>query len=189
MIAVLTEATSAEDDAELALRASTGDRAAFGELYDRHAGRIIGFMRNRLRSAEDAEDLTHVVFLKAWKAMPQFRSGDAPFFAWLLVIAANTAASAFRRQRRLPTVALDPDRDSATNSAWEDRTVERLDTHAWLRKALPRLRPIQRRVLILRFAEDLDHAEVGQRINRSAGAVRVIQHRALLALRDLHPQS
>lgn len=179
----------AESDAELAARAATGDSAAFGELYSRHAGRITGFMRNRLRSSEDAEDLTHTVFLKAWKAMPQFRPGEAPFFAWLLVIAANTAASAQRKQRGRQTVPIDPDKEAVSTAAWEDGVTERLDTRAWLRDALPRLRPLQRTVLMLRFAEDLDHAEVGQRVNRTPGAVRVIQHRALLELRKCRAES
>jgi RNA polymerase sigma-70 factor (ECF subfamily) len=187
VVTLLPRARDTETDDALAAQAAGGDNAAFGELYRRYAARVLGFIRVRAAVQDEAEDLTQVVFLKAWKAMPRFRPGEAPFFAWLLVIAANTVVSAHRRRSRAMTAPLpDSGVGDRHSDAWEEATAARLDTEAWLRTALPRLGLLQRRVLFLRFVIGLDHAEVARRVGRSSTAVRVIQHRALNVLRSMN---
>src|SRR5256714_3521867 len=75
------------------------DPAAFGELYDRYAGRIYRFVRARIRDDGLAEDITAEVFLSALRHIKGYRDQGRPFSCWLYRIAVNAVASHYRNQR------------------------------------------------------------------------------------------
>lgn len=173
------------DDRQLLISAQDGNAEAFGALYERHAQSIFRFLFAHLDNRLDAEDLTEEVFIKVWRALPKYREQGIPFLAFLFRIARNTLIDHYRRggsekqQVSLEDVSL---RDGEPGPA--ERVLASF-YHEEIRKTLNALREDYRTVLVLRFIIELSPEETAQVMNRSVGAVRVLQHRALAALRAL----
>src|SRR5216117_744992 len=176
-----------DDDAALAVRASKGEAAAFGLLYDRHVEAIYRYVYYRVRDDAEAEDLTSDVFMRALKAMPRYEPRQA-FLAWLYRIARNAVIDRARRGKRqvsyedalehpTPDQIVDPD----------DQLLERAENSA-LRAALAKLTPLQQEVVVLRFLEGFSTQEIARIVGKREGTVRGIQFRAIGALRQLIPR-
>jgi RNA polymerase sigma-70 factor (ECF subfamily) len=171
----------ANDDTELVLRAIRHDQDAFGELYDRHVVRVYRHIYYMVGNAAEAEDLTAQTFLRAWEAIPRYQVRGAPFVSWLLRIAHNLGVSHLRSRRDSSQIhegIVDRKARRDPEQAYEQTADEEL-----VREAIMMLREEQRQVIILRFIEDLEYKEVAEIIGKSVAAIRVIQHRALNALR------
>lgn len=165
----------------LVQRASQGDATAFGKLYDIHLDAIYRYAYYKLGDPSEAEDLTARVFLKAWEAMPRYQCRDIPFSHWLMRLARNAVIDHYRTGRAhgeleesLPSGEPGPQ--------GEYLREERLRA---LEGALRRLPEEQRTVVVLRFIEGMDYAQLASIVGKSQGALRVIQHRALAALRRI----
>jgi RNA polymerase sigma-70 factor (ECF subfamily) len=168
---------------QLVARAQRGDADAFGDLYERHLNAIYRYVFYRVGDVAEAEDLTEVVFLKAWEALDSYEVREVPFAAWLYRIAHNAIVDRHRKHRE--TLSLDaywPLHDETAGP--EDRLDARERLEA-LTDALSKLAPDHQQVLALRFISGLSHAEASRVLNRTEEAVRVLQHRALNALRKL----
>lgn len=167
-----------EKDAELVALARQGDKEAYGDLYERHVDAIFRYVFYRVGSRREAEDLTEQVFLKGWENINGFRV-EAPFQAWLYRIAHNTVVDHYRK-RRVASEPIDEAAIPAGNPGTEDQLIAK-EQAAQLAGVIRRLSPLQQHVLVLRFVNGLSAEEIGQILNRSAGTVRVLQHRALKA--------
>ena len=166
---------------QLVDRARKGDDAAFGALYDVFAPRVYRFFRFRVTTAEAAEDLTQKVFLKMIEQLPHYQSRGIPFAAWLFRVARNAWIDEHRVSRS--SVPLDALADSAGDDAGpEELAADAFDSEI-LRRALERLPADQREVVACRFFAGLTPRETAAQMGRSEGSVRVLQHRALAALR------
>ncbi len=172
-------------EAQQVARARAGDRAAFAALVQAHQGYLRRLLR-RLCQGDDgrADDLAQEAFLKAWRALPQFR-GEARFRTWLTRLA-YSALSAERRPLAEPCASEPPDlpvSDFAPGTAW------RLD----LDRALAILNPRERDALLLCFAGELSHAEAAEVLGWPLGTLKtqVLRARAKLrlALRDWAPEA
>jgi RNA polymerase sigma-70 factor (ECF subfamily) len=165
---------------ELARAASAGDVEAVGRLYDQLVGPIFRYIAVRVRSREDAEDLTHLVFERIVAALPRYRHDGKPFSAWAFRIARNAVIDHQRRNRRTEPLDLMPERDDTGGpdviSLHEEEIRE-------LRAAILRLTPDQREALILRYASGLSADEAAQVMGRRAGTIRGLTFRAIEALR------
>ena len=166
----------------LAARAGGGDAAAFGGIYDLYFDRIYRYVYYRLGNARDAEDLTEQIFLNAWRAIGRYRVNGSPVIALLLRIAQNALIDHLRTRKDaapLEDGAIDP-------ALWCDpvAAADLQCTQGELRHAIIGLKPEQQRVVIMRFIDNLSYAEVAAALGKSGGAVRVIEHRALVALRQ-----
>jgi RNA polymerase sigma-70 factor (ECF subfamily) len=169
--------------ARLVERAVRRDREAFGQLYDLYAERIYRYAFYRLGDWAEAEDVCGLVFLKAWQAMHRFRWEGKPFLAWLYRLAHNVVVDHFRARR--PTEPL-PAMGGATQEEVDlEEAVERRLTADEVVQALEHLTPEQRDVIVLRFLEGLDHAEIADILGKREGAVRALQLRGLQALRRI----
>lgn len=174
-----------ETDPDLdAVRAAQADRAAFAILYRRYLDRVYGYCFYLLGDHHDAEDATERTFLAALGAIGRFRDEGSTFRAWLFRIAHNQLANALRGRQRRATMRLDgmpePPGDDDPAGA-----VQRADEARRVRRALDGLSEERRQVLVLRFVDGLTAREIGEVLGRSAGAVRVLQHRALRDLERL----
>jgi RNA polymerase sigma-70 factor (ECF subfamily) len=170
-------------DSDLAdVRAAQTDRAAFDVLYRRYLDRVYGYAFFQLGDHHDAEDATERTFLAALRALPTFRDEGATFRAWLFRIAHNTIANARRSRFRRRTEPL-PDglERAAPNADPAGLVLEAEESHRVLR-AVAELPDDRRQVVLLRFVDGLSSREIGQVLDRSEGAARVLLHRAL---RDL----
>ncbi|MGE5223243.1 MAG: RNA polymerase sigma factor [Omnitrophica WOR_2 bacterium] len=172
-------------DNQLLKEAQGGDAEAFGLLYERYFLAIFRFLYAHLDSCLDAEDLAEEVFLRAWKALPGYHERGLPFSAFLFRIAHNVLIDHYRSSRRSETdltveEAFLPDYDSDPG----DLAVTNLEGRE-IRRMMEQLREDYRTVLLARFISGLSPEETAQAMGKSVGAVRVLQHRALAALKKL----
>ncbi|HEY6204344.1 MAG TPA: RNA polymerase sigma factor [Candidatus Limnocylindria bacterium] len=175
-----------DEDAALAVRASKGDPAAFGTLYDRHVSAVYRYVYYRVRDDAEAEDLTSDVFMKALRAIPRYEPRQA-FLAWLYRIARNAVIDNVRRGGRqvsFEDALLHPEVHNVVDPDLEVLAGSDKDT---LRTALGQLTPLQQEVIVLRFLEGYSTDEIAKLIGKREGTVRGIQFRALGALRQLIP--
>ena len=163
------------------VRAAQADRAAFGALYRRYLDRVYGYAFYLLGDHHDAEDATERTFLSALDAIVRFRNEGATFRSWLFRIAHNQIANALRSRSRRRATPLDGVADLVAD-ADPAREAGAADDARRLRRALAELSEDRRQVIVLRFVDGLSTREIGAVLDRSEGAVRVLQHRAL---RDL----
>ena len=174
--------SSEQVTAAISEAAAAGDAAAFGQLYDLYLDRVYRYVYYRLGNRQDAEDVTEQVFLRALQAINRFRCDDSPFIAWLLGIARNAVIDHVRARKSthpLNEALVDKGQNGDPGLLADMRC-----THEQLRQAILGLKPEYREVIVLRFVEELDHAQTAASLSRSEGAVRVLQHRALCALRQ-----
>ena len=167
-------------DADLIRQAQAGDRQAFRIIYERYAHQVYAFLLGLLRDPDLAEDLTQETFVRVWQALPNYRE-QGYFRAWLFRIARRLAIDAARFQKRHPKTRLWEMHDPEAVDPLEH--LERQQAVQELMQALETLKEEYRLVLILRFLLDLSVSETATVLGRSQGAVRVLQHRALQALR------
>ncbi len=176
-------AEQAADDLELVRRAAV-DPQAFGTLYERHVRRIYSYIYYRTGNHHDAEDLTARVFQRALGRVGDFRDQGVPFTAWLYRIAHNLVANWHRDQGRRPTVPLEDYAVTALPGNHPEAEALASEEQQMLLSAVRRLPPDRQQLLILKFAERLSNAEVGQIMGRTEGAVKSLYHRTLTALRE-----
>ncbi len=172
-----------QEEESLVKRATQHDQEAFAQLYEAHFDRIYRYVALRIGGKEEAEDVTQRVFLNALKAIPHFKPQGRPFSSWLYRIAHNQVVDHLRKKGKQPTTLPDESlvRDDHENNP--ELTVERQFDIEQLLMATRRLTKNQREVVSLRFAGELSTAEVDKIMGKSQGAVKALQHSAIVALR------
>jgi RNA polymerase sigma-70 factor, ECF subfamily len=179
MAVVSLTSTSTDDEGALVARAQR-DRQEFAHLYRLYLTPVYRYCYRRLGSREAAEDATAQIFTQALAALPRYRSGS--FRAWLFTIAHHVVVDEVRRRR--PVAALDDVSGLVAPGPSLDDAVIRTEQHDALAEVMRRLEPAQRQVLELRLA-GLTAVEIAHVMGRSHGAIRTLQHRTLLRLREL----
>lgn len=163
----------------LVRRAVRGDVDAFGRIYDLHVDRVYSFVRSRVRSTHDAEDITETVFLKAFEAIRGFDRRGLPFAAWLFRIARNATIDFARRSGRMPDLVDDiAEHVGPAPDDVELQVDSRLDGEQ-VRAAVERLTEEQAAVIACRFFWDMDIRTTARVLDRTEGAIKALQHRAL----------
>jgi RNA polymerase sigma-70 factor, ECF subfamily len=168
-----------DSDERLLVEAAQLDPSRFAELYDRYFDRVFAFVIRRVRDRDVAEEITADVFHQALAHLPSFESRGAPFAAWLIRIAANAVVD---RARRAGREVVDSDGLPDTGAQPPD-DLERAEESARLFRLVGTLPGDQRAVIVDRFVEDRSIRETAQRLGRSEGAIKQLQHRALETLR------
>jgi len=170
---------SAESDEILAARAAT-DPAAFAELYNRYVARIDGYCRQRLHSADLAEDATHQIFLRALESLRKHPVDNVA--AWLFTIAHNECIDRYRRHRAHVPIEMAVEMEGIERSPEDQAIARSMVRELW--DLLPLLGEDQRQVLELRLA-GLSSGEIEIVLGKSRSWVGVTQHRAVMRLRAL----
>jgi len=160
-------------------RKGAGD--SFEELYDRHFDSVNRYLRYRINSVWDADDLTAAVFLKALENYHKYR-GDAPIAVWLFRIAHNAYVDYLRGRRERvfsdgEMALLEAPPAGPEEELLRDEEARQLRDMLWL------LAPEQRDVVSLRYAGELKFGQIALVLGKTESAVRMIHHRALKALR------
>ncbi|MBI4302361.1 MAG: sigma-70 family RNA polymerase sigma factor [Chloroflexi bacterium] len=171
-----------DQEEDLVRRAQKGDNQAFAQLYEAYFVRVYRYVAIRVGDATEAEDVTEEVFLKALSAMPAFRWQNPSWAPWLFRIAHNQVVDHLRQKSKIRSVSLpqltqdDPDPVclAELRMTYQDVTA-----------AAKRLSDAQRQVIALRFASQLSLAETARALGKSEGAIKALQHSALVALRQI----
>jgi RNA polymerase sigma-70 factor (ECF subfamily) len=172
------------NEEELLAAAMQYNEAALGELYDRYEAKIYSYVFRRMGDQVIAEDLTAQVFLKMLESIRDRKAWHSSFSGWLYRIAHNLVIDHYRRRDRQSSIDIEEtpmasDLEDPTETAEMNMDAERL------RAAIRRLTDEQAEVVSLRFLEGYSIAEVATMTNRTEGAIKALQYRAVATLRSL----
>jgi len=173
----LSQATESEE--RLLIEAAQKDPSRFAELYEQNFHRVYAYVARRVRDRAETQELTSHVFHQALANLGKFKWRGAPFAAWLYRIAANAIADQARRKQRETNEQ--PEKATESSTAIDLEAVER---RALLFQAVETLPDDQRRVIVLRFAEEKSIREIAGELRRSEGAIKQLQFRGLENLRN-----
>lgn len=170
-------------------RLKSRDREAFVRVYDENVREINRFVYFKVGNQEEANDLTSVIFLKAWHHIQNKTLEDAKTLRALLYkIARTSIIDYYRENGRKVTASLDDERNPIDMIDEAIDPQARLDSAANLElimRQLPRLKEEYREAIIMRFINDLSLEEISEITGKNKGNVRVLLHRSLNALREL----
>jgi RNA polymerase sigma-70 factor (ECF subfamily) len=170
-----------ENDALLAKRAKQGDPAAFAEIYTRHHDAIYTYLYYRVSDVDLAEDLAGEVFVRAVEKIDNFTYRGRPILAWLYAIARNLLVDHQRQQAKTGHLPLE-ERLISEDLSPPDVAEKGLNRDC-LTRSLRHLTEAQQRVLLHKLIEGRSNAEVAELLDKTEGAIKSLQHRALASLR------
>lgn len=171
---------SHESDERILVEAAQRDPSRFAELYERNFDRIYAYVSRRLTDRSAVEDVTAEVFRQALANLGQFEWRGSPFVAWLVRIAANAVTDHWRRvSREKPMLEADGPESAPSDPA----SIDAVERRALLFRLVRSLPADQRRVIEMRFAQEKGVREIARELNRSEGAVKQLQFRAIQNLR------
>ena len=163
-------------------RARGGDRDAFGALVEQYRDNVYRLAYRMCGNAYDADEAAQEAFVAAWRALPNFR-GDAKFSTWLYRLTTNAAIDVMRREKRHQTVGDGEMIDLADDADSPQETVERTEQQEAVQEALATLSEEYREVLLLRYMEEMDYAEIAEVLQLPSGTVKSRINRAKAALK------
>lgn len=166
-------------DVELVRDAASGDVEAFGQLYDVYLDKIFRYVYYHVADKMAAEDISQEVFVKAWKAIKSCRGREDTFLAWLYRIAHNLTVDHHRRQSKCRSLEVQCRSNMTNPMEATELDLRELE----LVQALHYLPEEHQNVIILKFIEGFSNQEIGRMLNKSQGAIRITQMRALSRLR------
>jgi RNA polymerase sigma-70 factor (ECF subfamily) len=169
-------------DAELVTRTKRGEVEAFGTLYERYVERIYKYIRVRVTDQNIAEDITENVFLRAFEAIERYQERGHAFSAYLYRVAQNQLVDFYRKKKEEAPIEV-ADQVIADFPTLDEGLILS-DQVQEVQDALTTLPGDYQEVIRLRVVLEMPTSEVAEWLNRSEGAVRVLLHRALNAIRD-----
>jgi RNA polymerase sigma factor (sigma-70 family) len=156
----------------------------FVDVYDSEVFEVYGFLAYRLRSREQAEDLTQATFERALGAWPRFDPSRASPRTWLLAIARNLLVDHHRRGRDRREQLVDPTDQAGQEAGGAHAEFQPAGPSPDLQVALEALDDRSRELIALRFGADLTGPEIAELTGLSLANVQQILSRSLRSLRD-----
>ena len=179
--AVAKPRQSGSEIKRLVERAQAGDRSALEELYLLHFDRIYSYLHMTVGNRHDAEDLTTQTFLRMLESIGRFRWRSVPFSAWLIRITHNLSMDHFRATRRVQPEEEVPEPEGSEADWAELEALQSIGRQSLL-DMIDELLEEQQQVLTLKFVFNFANAEVATILGKTEGAVKSLQHRALVSL-------
>jgi RNA polymerase sigma-70 factor, ECF subfamily len=173
-----------EADERLLIEAAQKDPSRFAELYEQHFHRIYAYIARRVHDRAETQDLTAHVFQQALANLEKFKWRGVPFSAWLYRIASNAIAD---YARKLPRETNAENSPIVTADAESD--FEAIERRVRVSRAIDLLPEDQRRVIVMRFADEKSIREIANELGRSEGAIKQLQFRGLENLRSSFSES
>ena len=162
-------------------RAKAGRREAVEALYLEHFDQIYAYLAVTVENRHDAEDLTIQTFVRMIESIDRFEWQSTPFVAWLFRIARNLAIDHFRASKRWQPSEQVPEQFGSEVPSAEDQALSRADRRGMI-EAIGSLPRAQQQVLTLKFVFSFSNAEAAAILDKTEGAVKALQHRALASL-------
>jgi RNA polymerase sigma-70 factor (ECF subfamily) len=170
---------------KLLSRITGSERYSFGEFYESHLNEIYRYILFRVHDHDEAEDLTAKVFLEAWESLVDVHRGQKiqNIRAWVYRVAHNKVIDYYRTRKVHESI--DDIADTKLPGGWLESKTDDLFASRKLADGVRRLPPNYQEVIILRFINEMSHAEVAEIMNLTESHVRVLQYRALKRMREL----
>jgi len=178
----MNEIKTIDKEKELVLRISRGDKEAFEELYNFYAPKIFRFIRLKVKSQTMAEDFTSESFLRIWEYLQRKVKLEQGFRALLYSIARNLIIDSYRRKSSQELSVDDDFMEFLSREPAKDE-IKSKEQAQELHKVIMELKQEYQNVLIWYYIEDISVKEMGEIMNKSNGAIRVLIHRALGSLK------
>jgi RNA polymerase sigma-70 factor (ECF subfamily) len=186
-------ADQARDDRALMVAMAASDRSALGELYDRHAPRLLAICTRLLRDRGEAEDVLVEVFWEVWERAQRYESARGSPLTYLATVARSRALDRLRRRRHEARAQaatqswarLTPDAPAPSEAQGPLADALAKEERRRVRLALDTLAPTQRQVVELSFLDGLSHQEIADRLGAPLGSVKTSIRKGLLHLRDV----
>jgi RNA polymerase sigma-70 factor, ECF subfamily len=169
-------------DERLLVHAAQSDPTKFDALYELHFERVYYFLARRVHDRATAEDLTSEVFHKALANLASYQWRGVPFAAWLFRIASNALADQYKRASREQSSS-DNEQSPDEHPDLSPPNLDAIDYHARLFRLVDHLPAVQCQVIRERFVEQRSIREIAGRLNKTEGAIKQLQFRALQTLR------
>jgi len=165
------------------------DKEAFIKVYDENVKEVHRFVYFKIGKREEADDLTSIIFLKAWNHIQNKTLEDAKTLRSLLYKIARNAVIDYYREHAGRTISSIDDEENKIDVADESQDahekIEQEDDINLIKSQLPFLKEEYREIIVMRFVNDLSLEEISDITGKTKGNIRVILHRALNALREL----
>jgi RNA polymerase sigma-70 factor (ECF subfamily) len=166
-----------DEDTQLIERCLGGEDAAWEDLVKIHTRRVYSICYRFVGSDQEAQDLTQEIFLRVFRSLKSFRSGEGSFSVWLSRLSRNLLIDHYRRTKldratdsiedQLPMLE-----EKTSMSARTDGLVAGREASEQLQAALQKLSPELRETVILRDLEELEYREIAQVLNVPEGTVK-----------------
>lgn len=169
----------------LFLKVKNQDKEAYSQFYDLYINRIYRFVFFKVNNVHDAQDLTAETFLKLWQYIKEGKEIDN-LNAFIYIVARNAVIDFYREKKKRQTESLEESDASELIDEGKNLLEEQI-IGSDLKEVLAGLESLKdeyREVIALRFLDELSISEIAEVLNKSKGAVRVLLHRALQALKD-----
>ena len=195
MLVLVTRETDRDQEVEssgqpdsketLLARIATGDEAAFGELYDEIAPRVLGLVRRLLIDHTQSEEVTQEIFLEIWQNAPRYEPSKGGATTWIFTMAHRRAVDRIRSSQagrdRDVRIGI-RDYESAYDNVAE--TVETTIENERVKKAMSQLTELQRQAITLAYYGGYSHSEVAERLEIPLGTVKTRLRDGMIRLRD-----
>lgn len=177
----------------LARRAGTGDEAAFETLVLSYQNMVYSMALRLLGSKEDALDVSQEVFLRVWRALPEYKA-DSKFTTWLYRIVVNLCTDHRRKMSRLSALSLTLDDDAGDaetqfdvpdESKGPETVFEQTELSESLRQAVKQLKPEWKEAFVLRELADMSYSEIADALGVEEGTVKSRLFRARRQLQEI----
>lgn len=170
---------------ELLGRVARGDQAAFSELYDMLAPRVLGLIRRVLIDSAQSEEVAQEVFLEIWQTATRYEEGRGAATSWMMTIAHRRAidrvrASQAGRDRDVKIGIRDIDTAYDQVAEQAEISIE----HAKVKTALTRLTELQRQAVTLAYYGGYSQSEVAEILSVPLGTVKTRLRDGMIRLRD-----
>jgi RNA polymerase sigma-70 factor (ECF subfamily) len=179
------ESTAPASKEELLGRVARGDQAAFGELYDQIAPRVLGLVKRLLIDHAQSEEVTQEIFLEIWQTATRFEAQRGGASTWIMTMAHRRAVDRIRASQagrdRDQKIGI---RDLAVDYDHVSETVEVRIEHERVKRAMSRLTELQREAVSLAYYGGYSHSEVAERLQIPLGTVKTRLRDGMIRLRD-----
>jgi RNA polymerase sigma-70 factor (ECF subfamily) len=176
------------DDETLMRGYVTGDSEAFETLYARHSGRVYAYLRKKLSSPQEVDEVFQTCFLKFHQSRFQY-DPKYPVAQWLYVIAKTTLVDYFRKAGRQVAIADDVPFDEVLGTQVSQKDPLSALNELTELEVLEDLPPEQRKALEMRILEELSYEQIAARLGKSPVGVRQLVSRGLKKIRTQFARS
>ena len=167
------------------LKVKEGETHKLGLLYERYKKRLFGFFYQMNKNASISEDLVQNVFIRVLKYKHTF-SEESKFITWIFQIARNEMYDEFKKSKKQNHNDIDDVSYQLEGDRNVESDIENTEKAINLKKAIAKLSPAKKELIILSKLKELKYREVGEIIGCTEGAARTKVHRALNDLKQIY---